>query len=54
MENVLDQAAGASIAPLSQDKLRELLEAWRTTHNFGEDPAPEVEATGDQLSALEH
>jgi hypothetical protein len=52
LSGVLDQADDSEAKPLAPDTIRALVSEWRDTHNDGEDPTEEEEATGDQLTAL--
>ena len=52
LSTVLDQGDDSEVKPLNVDALRGLIVAWKATYNDGEDPAPNEEATGDQISAL--
>ena len=51
LASVLGQG-DAEIKPVHVAELRSLLVQWRVRQNSGEEPAPDEEVTGDQLSAL--
>ena len=53
LASVLDQGDDTEVRPLDPASLRDMVQVWKVTHNDGEDPAEEEEATGDQLSALD-
>ncbi|CAK0815119.1 unnamed protein product, partial [Prorocentrum cordatum] len=48
----IDQADDTEIEPMDTNRLRGLIQARKTNHNDGGDPAEEEEATGEQLAAL--
>ena len=52
LASVLDQGDDSEVKPLAVESLRDLIGKWKGSCNDGEDPAPDEEATGDQLSAL--
>ena len=52
ISKVLDQGDDTEIVPMPQPEIQDLIQQWKQLVNDGEDPAEEVEATGDQLSAL--
>ena len=52
LSTVLDQGDDSEIRPISNAELQGMMATWKTQHNDGEEPSEEVEATGDQISAL--
>jgi len=52
ISSVLDQSDDTELSPLPQHAVAEMIEQWRVSSNDGECPAPEQEATGEQLAAL--
>ena len=52
MKMHLDQTAQQLCILLPEQKLAELLEAWKVKHNDGEDPRPGEEASSNQIPAM--
>ena len=54
LATVLDQSCDAEVKMVDTEALRSMLTAWKRTHNDGEEPTEEEEASGEQITALAH